>query len=85
MGYAINQTISSFLFENSIAFNTKMGYCLKKSVALGFRGQLVFFNFELVSEGDLNSIEVVRSCKCHVSLLHKLEIIIIRRMSHMFN
>lgn len=44
-----------------------MGYCLKKSVALGFRSQLVFFNFELVSEGDLHYIVVVRSGKCHVS------------------
>lgn len=73
------------MFINSIAFNTTMGYCLKKSVALGFRSQLVFFNFELVSEGDIMYyIEVVRSCKCHVSLLFKLKIIIFRRISHMF-
>lgn len=61
-----------------------MEYCLKKSVVLGFRSHLEFFNFELVSEGDLHYVEVVKSCKCHVSLLHKLEIIIIRRISHMF-
>lgn len=59
-----------------------MGYCLIKFLALGFRSQLVFFNFELVSEGDLHYIEVVRSCNCYVSLLRKLEIIIIRIISH---